>query len=220
MLEEAERVSRLGLGTMRVASGERHLQTASAMFNTALILLDLEECDEAESLAEEALSINREIFGESSGELDGPLEILGIIGERTDDLTKARSRYGELVDLRRGMEPLRPASLGCGLSVLGIVVVRDGEPELGLRYIQEADEVMRTTEDHPKDCRVANKVRFGEAYVALGRYDEAEVILLEAQEIYAGPRWPGIVEKSWLRAGEGTASTLEDLYEVWGGSNR
>jgi len=213
MLVEAERVSRLGLETMRASSGERHPSTAMALLNTGLILLDLDRLEEAQAMIEEAVDINLEVFDESEIDVDREIEALGIIAERRGDLAAARGRYGELVEIRAALDPPNPATHGCAMSLLGIVEVQDGEPEIGLGHLNEAASLMNSTDQHSVDCRAVNLLRIGEATGVLGRYDEAGAALLAAKAEYAGLPPPGVKSSTWEAGRDATEAALRDLYD-------
>jgi len=212
--DEAAKVSRAAVESARVTCGDRHPDTAKALHNRGLILVELGRFDEAEVAVREALSIYRGADGEHSRDLDEGVRALGVIAEQAGDLDAARRRYQQLVDLRAGLDPPNPAFEGCAVSVLGILEVRAGNPELGLKHIERAERLMESAAGRSVDCRVANRVRFGRAYMALGRFDEAEEAIEAALEAYAGPPSIGVSRRTWTKAQRGAEEALAELNEL------
>jgi len=99
------------------------------------------------------------------------------------------------------------------MSLLGIVEVQDGEPEIGLGHLNEAASLMNSTDQHSVDCRAVNLLRIGEATGVLGRYDEAGAALLAAKAEYAGLPPPGVKSSTWEAGRDATEAALRDLYD-------
>ena len=82
----------------RELHGVRHPDLAVAISNLALVLADMDELGEAESLYEEALIMQREIHGDAHPEIAYALNNIGTVRQQRGDLVGAEAALLDSLD--------------------------------------------------------------------------------------------------------------------------
>ena len=209
-LAGAESLFRQALPIFRKTRGENHPHVATILNNLGLIAADREDYAEAESLSRQSLAMARRAFGDKH-----PSVASNLINLSRPLLEQGK--YDEAASaLQEGLRIALP-SLGddhpliaFGKIYLARVHLARKEPSAAEPLARDALRIRQRL--YPtEDWRVAVPMSvLGAALMALARYDEAEVLLLNAQRVLKDI--PGAQEQE-ARA---TRSRLVALYEAWG----
>ncbi len=173
--EQAVALSRESLDIRRAVYGDRHLAVATGLKNLALLLAETGRTEEAEPLYRQALVLGRELPGDElllANTLNNLADLLATLG-RYDE---AEALAGEALQIRRAKSsgPRTAASL----LVLGRIQLGRGDPAAAEPLLREALE--RCLEKNDPRSAARAKSELGGCLTALGRYEEAERLLLES----------------------------------------
>src|SRR5262245_6065727 len=219
-LDGAEVLLNECLATNRKTRGEVHPNTSSTLHDLALIAVARQDDAKAEALLRTALDIARKTLGDKHPVVATTLNSLSHV-------FTAERRYGEAAAaLQEALAIARPA-LGSGHQLVAIYAINLAAVELKRNQAQAAEDLLkealpirarapgivpsrrRTISDD--DWSVATtKSLLGATLVAQRRYEEAEVVLLEARrDLDTQP-------KPSARDLTATMTGLVQLYEAWG----
>ena len=223
-LDDAETLLRQCLELNRNTRGEDHPNTSTTMHDLALIVATRGEYRSAETLFRRVLATQRATLGDRHPVVATTLNSLShvLVAERR--LDDAATALEEALDIAR-------ASLGNDHQLVAIYSINlasvqfsrrkpaEAEPLLreGLRIRAQAPEIVpsrrRTFRDDDWSLG-ATKSLLGAALVSLGRYHEAETVLLDARNDLAshGTPQPGAMQA--------TLNRLVQLYVAWGKQDR
>ena len=208
-LDTAEAMFREVLEIRQPIFGDQHLQVGQARNNLAAVLLEKGEIEEAEELYRQALDLAVRLLGEDHRDVAVGYTSLGKLLHLKGDLVASEEH------LRRGLEIVRrvlpPGHPGASypLRHLAELKLDAGEPEKAEPLLREASElrVRALPAGHPGIVEIQSLL--GGCLVRLGRFDEAEKLLLECHaSVAGGPRVAGVLEG------------LVALYESWGRSDQ
>jgi serine/threonine protein kinase/tetratricopeptide (TPR) repeat protein len=219
-LEGAETLLRRSLAVNRKTRGEAHAMTATTLHDVALITAAKGDRNAAEALLRTAMDTHRKALGERhplvAVSLNSLARILSDEG-RHDEAAAA---------LEAALDIARPA-LGNDHQLMAIYTIKLGAAQLARRQPAAAEALLReglrirvqAAQLIPNRRRIfpeddwsvgATKSLLGAALTALGRYGEAETVLLEAHRdldaLSPPPR----------RDVAATVGRLIDLYMAWG----
>ncbi|MBX9950302.1 MAG: tetratricopeptide repeat protein [Candidatus Obscuribacterales bacterium] len=115
------------------------LESRSNCLNSLAVLYrELERYDEALPLAEEALKLRIEKFGEESQEVIVTLNNLSVIKQCTGDILEAESLFQKAVDIARRLCTDDKEDLLSPLANFANLYLETGQPEKGLPMIEES----------------------------------------------------------------------------------
>ncbi len=207
-LPGAEELFRQCLAINRKTLGENHPDVSTSLNNLALIAGDRGDFAAAEALSRQSLAIARQTLGDRHPDvaiklsnLSRPLLALGKYDEAAASLQEAL----QIATAALGAEHPWVAQYKVNLARVQLARKDAASAE---RLLWQALEIRRRA--FPEgDWRIAvAKSLLGEALTSLGRYDEAERLLLEAKAILKEGRGPEGREAS------ATAERLDALYSV------
>ena len=206
--DEAVPFYRESLQLRRTLHGGDHPQIAFALDNLAMALDEAGKDDEAEPLYFESLAMLRRIYGEEHPEIAQTLGNVSVFLENTGDYGRAETMVQEALELNRKLLGDAHPMVADNIVTLASLAELQGAPERGESLINEALAIYREAlpEGHPKILSAENL--HGLILAALGRYQEAEPLMIRSHEGLS----PTDSDGQW-RAG------LEDLiafYEDWG----
>ncbi|MPY90389.1 MAG: tetratricopeptide repeat protein [Luteitalea sp.] len=209
-LAEAESMFRQSFAITRKALGESHPNTTAALNNLALVVGARGQHAEAESLLRQCLAIEYRTLGKSHPSIATRLNNLS-------NAVREQGRYDEAASLIEealriavpllGRDHPLTATYRISLARLHLARHEPARAEAVLRQVlQVRQRVLR-----PRDWRIAMvKSLLGASLTALGRYDEAERLLVEAQGALTDiPGTQGNEAKA-------TIARLVALYDAWG----
>ena len=223
-LDDAETLLKQCLDLNRKTRGEDHPNTSTTLHDLALITATRGENRSAETLFRRVLATERATLGDRHPVVATTLNALShvLIAERR--LDEAASSLEEALDIAR-------ASLGNDHQLVAIYSINlasvqfsrrkaaEAEPLLreGLRIRTQAPEIVpsrrRTLPDDDWSLG-ATKSLLGATLISLGRYNEAETVLLDARNDLASHGTP---QPAAMRA---TLTRLVSLYVAWGKRDR
>ncbi len=204
-LEEAETLMHRALAMRRTMYGEVHPLVLSSLNNLASILADRGNYAQAEVYYRESLRLRMKVYGENSMAVANALNNLA-------DLMSKTGQTDEAISLNRKAITTVKAAVGPAHPAVGIV---SGNLASKLRQqgsITEAMEIYegaldllleKLPKDHPSTARL--KLGLGTCLYDLGRYDEAEPLMLEAYATF--------LEKNVNV--DAARKSLASLYETW-----
>lgn len=210
-LERALDLSRDALSMSRRLFGNEHPRTATVLNNLTDLHLARGDLDQAEKVARQALELQKKVLGEDHLHLAWAYTSLGRVAEQKGDLEAAELNFRRSIDIfeaqARAGEPL----LGRTYNSLAGILIDTGRPQEAERIARRVIERRRQAGIVEVNWRQAQTLGvLGEALLAQGRFEEAEVELLEAYE--ATERSAGASAPYLERLGRSLAA----LYEAWG----
>lgn len=205
--EGAEREMRETLRRYRYIYGDEHPEVSSIVNNLGRLLLERENLDEAEELLRRALTLDRKLKDPGHDDLAFPLNSLGLALTSLDRAEEAEALFLEALEITRvhGHRLQGPI-----LSNLSDLYCRTGRHEDARASLAAAKPLLRADYEG-EEWRMANLDSIqGACMTAVGRYAEAEALLLESIEA---------VEKRWGAKAlftRNAVNRLISLYETWG----
>lgn len=208
--DEAESLYRQALALARKSLGEEHWQMATNLNNLALLLHDRGDFEAAEQLFREVLARQRKAWGSEHPNVGFGLNNLARVLHDQGRYDAAESLYRQGLDLRQKTLPKGHASIAESLAWLGKLLTDRGDPQAGEPLLREALEIRRRALA-AGDWRTAEtESLLGGCLVALGRYAEAESLLVNSYPVMKTKR--GERYRRTLQA----LSRVVDLYDAWG----
>ena len=209
-LAEAESLYRQCLAIYRNTRGDEHPDVATTLSILGSIAAERGDYATAEPMLQQSLAITRKAFGERHPEVAAKLN-------KVSTVLREQGRYEEAESVSRDAVQMTSAALGddhplvalFALNLARAQLLRDeaasAEPELRKAV------AIRERAFAPGHWRIAEaKSLLGECLTALGRYAEAETVLLDAHRtLKPGPGWEGDQAKA-------TELRLFALYGAWG----
>lgn len=176
--DEAEKLLRDALDAVEARLGSRNLRSIQTKRNLAYFLMRLRKHDEAETLYMDAYLRQRDVSGIEHPEVLISLNQLHELYSATDRPTQAEPMYLEILDKRRellGADHVETVAAGFHLANL---YRENGRLEDAQKLYAPAVEVWMR--ERPDSWRThAMRAAWGASLMELGRYEEAEPMLLE-----------------------------------------
>ncbi len=211
--DSAEPLAREALAIYRGHYGDEHPQVARVSNNLAVLLRDKGDYEAAEPLFRDVLALARELFGDEHPRVATVLANLAWLRASQKDLAEARALYHEALGIRRRALPAQHPHIGDTLMELGRVMLESGDAVGAEPLLREGVEIRRQAVERPG--RVASaESRLGRCLTLLGRYEEAEEILLRCYPVLRDEYGD---EDSLTRV---AAERIVQLYEAWGRPDR
>jgi serine/threonine protein kinase/tetratricopeptide (TPR) repeat protein len=223
-LDTAELLLRQCLELNLTARGEGHPNTSTTLHDLGLIATMRGDLGSAESLFHKAMQIQRQVLGDRHPIVATSLNSLSRVLVRQQKYVEAATALQGALDIAR------PA-LGPDHQLVAIYSINLGSVHLARRDPEAAEALVREglrirllapdlvparRRTYPDDdwSVGATKSLLGAALTELGRFDEAETMLLDARrDLEAMPVPPE-------RELEQTLARLDRLYDAWGRPNR
>ena len=178
---QAEALYREALGLHRRYRGERHPKVTTVLNNLALALKRQDKFDEAADFYRQVLDLQRDLLGEKYPEVAVTLNNLGSLLRAKGDLRQAEETYREAVSLAR--EIFGPSHSGVLVTTTGLalVLIESGQAQAAEALLRGGLELW--SESLPGSWYLAyTRSVLGESLTALGRYDEAEPLLVTSYQ--------------------------------------
>jgi len=227
---EAEVLYRKVLEGRRKALGPGHPGAAGALLGLGTYLSWTGREDEAMPVLKEALAISRNHIGQERPSA-GILTALGDVYCIQGDLNEAEGAYREALEIYRKTYTDDHVYLLSAPSRLGRVLLKKGEPRKAEPYLREAldkgiargRKVKQRTRDGVELARyrtrlARHQVALGACVSQLGRYAEAERLLLDAHSILDDvlAQTPANVRVGQRKLLREARQRLVELYTAWG----
>jgi len=207
---EAERLARQALAVFRKRFDKGGPRTASALLQLGIAVRDCGRAAEALPLLEEALAIQERASGPAHLRLVEALMNVGSARFQLGDLDGSEAAVRRAVEIGdRVLGPTHRMAFDAHRG-LGLVHERRGRPEKAVAEFRHAIEAARTVLGRGEPYRLELEADLGGALARLGRYGEAEELLLQS---HAG------LERALGRDHAVTtrvAGSVAALYEQWG----
>jgi tetratricopeptide (TPR) repeat protein/predicted Ser/Thr protein kinase len=213
-LAQAEPLFREALAQLRHALGGEHLAVLPTMNNLALLLRDKGDLAQAEPLFREALALNRKLLGDVHPGLGAPLNNLALTLAGLGRYDDALQLYNEALGVLRPSVGDKHPNVAFVLQNAGDALRAKGDDLAAESAYREALTIRQEKFplDHP--LTAVSRTSLGLTLARLGRFAEAEPLLLSAQEFYvpmhASPR-PHVGPRSVRQVLQG----LAELYDAW-----
>ncbi len=163
----------------RQTAGEENPQVASAFADLSAVLARLGRFDEALELAQRALAIRERIFGAEHTAVAASLAYLAQAHEARGDELTAGPLHERAVAMLRRLAPGQ-ARLAEALETHALFLLRTGQMDRAHTLLEEAVTIFRARLP-PEDRRRARaEGSLGACLTRLGRYAEAEPLLVES----------------------------------------
>lgn len=210
----AEDLFRKVLSTSRKTMGSDHPNVATSLNNLGLVTMDRGKWAEAEALFREALAIRTKAMGPNHVTMAPTLNNLAHSLRELGRLDEAARAVDEALRVARAGLGADHPSMATYLGNAGRIHLARGDGAAAEPPLRRALR-MRQRQFADDDWRVASpKSLLGGALTLLGRYDEAERLLLAAQRALKDV--PGLQG----REAKATAARLASLYDAWGKPDR
>jgi eukaryotic-like serine/threonine-protein kinase len=211
-LAASEREHREALRIRRAGLPADHPSVALSLTNLAATLEKLDRLGEAERLHREALAIFQRVLGPDHHRVGLSAYHLARVLERTGALDEAESLYRLTIDIDRTVYGAEHLEVGIDLQRLGTVLRQKADCDAAARTLREADAIFARNGLPLTDRRrLTTRAQMGACFGALGRYGEAEEILLGTYRAAQEPELD--VDAAAVRQ---TVEHLVELYESWG----
>ncbi len=209
-LENAESLFRQSLATFRKTRGPDDPDVSTGLNNLALVLADKRDYVGAESMLRESLAIGRRTLGDEHPAIAAKLNNLS-------NALRQEGKYDEATSTIREALRIAVPALGNDHPQIATYKITLARLELARKDPEAAEPLLRQAmqiRQHaypPDDWRVGvPKSLLGETLTALGRYDEAERLLLEAHGVLKD------IAGQQGREAAATRARLVALYEASG----
>jgi serine/threonine protein kinase/Tfp pilus assembly protein PilF len=206
-LPDAEPFLRRALASDRERFGNDHPRVGRDLENLGILLRKLGNYEDAESTMREAIRVTRQSYSEETPELAYITQNLANILADEDKRLEAGALHRQAVDIaERQLEDdnFHKASV---YATAADFFLRGGEPEEALPLARRAQEIGETSLPPGHPNRPLYQGLTGCCLTALGRFEEAEPLLLGAQQQLAGI--VGADDGRTLQVGQ----CLDDLHE-------
>jgi tetratricopeptide (TPR) repeat protein len=160
--------------------GDDHPNTLGAISNLAGVLRMLGELEEAEALFREALDRRRRVLGEAHPHTLTSINNVGYVLQARGRLAEAEPFYREALERRRRvLGPDHPDTVRSNNNV-GSVLEAQGKLVEAEPFFAESFRLAQNSQN-PPDIAAVYVSRYGPCLVKLGKYDQAEQPLREAE---------------------------------------
>ncbi len=213
-IADAEALLRQSLATDRRVSGEDHPDVATAMNNLALIAMEKRDFAGAETLLRQSLAISRKAMGTGHPSVIAKLSNLSNALREQGKLDEAAAVGREaMAAATSALGDMHPLVATCEITLARVELAR-GEAAAAEPLLRGALAIHQRAY-RPGDWRIGlAEALLGEDLTALGRYDEAERMLLAARGgLRDVPGREGRVAKE-------NRVRLAALYKAWGRPER
>jgi serine/threonine protein kinase/tetratricopeptide (TPR) repeat protein len=209
-LREAETILKRCLAITRKVLAEDHPDVGTAMANVAQIEQDLGDYRSAEALLRQALAIHRASMGNHHVRVASTLNSLAYSLREQGRLDEAATALNEAVSIARSVFGDEHPTVAAYIVSQARIHLARGEARAGESLLRLALQIRQRVLSND-DPRVATtKSLLGDALTTLGRYGEAEPLLLDSYRVLKDARGRRGQE------GRATAARLVTLYEAWG----
>jgi hypothetical protein len=208
--DEAERNYLAALAIQRRTLGNQHRDVGDSLNNLSILYMDRGDFEKGYATSREGSEILRSALGDEN-DLTCIVRVNGARAlTQLGRLDEAEREYRDILAIRRRTLPATHLHLAVTLEALANTLNRRGRFSEALPLALEADDVYRKSEG-TDPWRVASHGRvLGSTLTGLGRYPEAEKVLLDSFGVLERKR--GKTHRTTLSA----AQKLAALYEAWG----
>ncbi len=205
---EAEPLLRQALTLMKNLHGEKDQNTARGMTSLASCLIVLGQFEEAGQLLHRSLVLKQSVYGDNHPAVAVTLQHLANLHYEMADYETAENYARQVLQIREQSDPNHPNTAET-LALLGAIQFRRDDPENAEIQLRKALGIQekRLPPEHWRTARTRSWL--GATLVALGEYEDAEPILLQAYETLTAKRPLGD------RCRRETIQALIDLYDSW-----
>jgi eukaryotic-like serine/threonine-protein kinase len=181
--EAAEPLYREALELYKEAHGEMHTRIAMAMENLAKVLVMMGNLAEAEPLLNNSLAMFRTLLGDTHPSIATTYYAIADFYYNKGDLERAEEKYNAALAIDRSVFGDNHPNLAYDLLGLSRIHLARGDAETAERTLREAYKIWSGSLP-PGDWRTAEVASLlGHALSGLGRFDEAELLMVESYSI-------------------------------------
>jgi tetratricopeptide (TPR) repeat protein len=206
--DEAEAAYQDSLSINRKLLGKNHPSVAVTLLNIAFVDFARGDVRGAIKTARESLEMSRAVLGSEHPDVGARASSLGYMLIEAGEYAEAGKLLDEAIAIRRKSLGERHPNVGTSLALKALLELLNKRPQQAYALAEQAREI--TTEGLPAgswQIALALDVEGG-ALMRMGRYAEAEPLMLASQRDLPRAPLPYLAEKSRLR--------LIELYHSWG----
>ncbi len=205
----AESLHVLAVAHARRAYGEEHPAVAAVLSQHAFALEMAGRNPESDSLYRVAIALRRKVLGPEHPDYAWSLFQYAQFLQRREDWGGALARGREVLALRGRTLPETHPAVSTALQVVGLALSQLDSLEAAERYLRESLALRRTTFGPDHWLSASGEAVLGEYLTTVGRFAEAEPLLLRAEARLTevrGDRSPQALD---------TRRRLVTLYDAW-----
>jgi serine/threonine protein kinase/Tfp pilus assembly protein PilF len=204
----AEPLLREALALRRKLLGDEHPRVATSLNNLGLLLTDKGDYAAAEPLLREALALRRKLLGDEHPRVATSLNNLGLLLKAKGDYAAAEPLLRKALALRRKLLGDEHPHVATTLDNLAALLKAQSDYATAEELYREALAIFEKKLPPAHAYTESTRGALGRTLTKLGRYDEAEALLLMAQETLA--QTPSAQPRFVIRVLQG----LVELYEA------
>jgi tetratricopeptide (TPR) repeat protein len=206
--DEAEAAYQDSLSINRKLLGKNHPSVAVTLLNIAFLDFARGDMRSAIRIARESLDMTRTVLGPEHPDTGARASSLGYILTEAGEYAEAEKLLDEAIAIRRKALGETHPNVGTSLALKALLKLLTKHPEQAYELASEARKI--TTEGLPSGSwQIALSLDVeGGALMRMGRYAEAEPLMLASQQDLSKAPLPYLADKSRLR--------LIELYHRWG----
>ena len=195
---EAIDLYREALGMWRAILGENHPDVALSLNNLGLAYRAQGQPDSAESYVRQALALQRRLLGAEHPTIARSLHNLGLVLQDKHELDAAETLMREGLAMRRKLLGDEHPDVASSLGALGYLVRERGRPREALPLLEESLAIRQAKlGNHWVVAQTKNEI--GACYLELGRFPEAESLLVGTAAVLENARGPSDSFKKVVR---------------------
>ncbi len=172
----------------RKSLGETHPTVLSGLNNLGAALREAGDLAGAEPILREVLELRRRSLGDAHSDVAQSYNNLAVLHWRAGKLAEAERNHRHALDRWRKALGERHPNVAFALGGLGRVLLDQGRSAGALPVLQEALDIRAATMDAGSTDLAISRRDLGICLTRLGRYDEAEALLVQSYPIILG-RW-------------------------------
>ncbi|HLT90185.1 MAG TPA: tetratricopeptide repeat protein [Woeseiaceae bacterium] len=207
--DEAEAMFRQALELARRVFGDDHDVVAGSLVMLGALQHERGALDMAEASFREALELHTSSLGPAHPFVAYDMTSMAMLCFDEGRLDEAEALLRDAVEIYEQSVGPDHLYLSSALTELGIVLVEQGAAERALPLFERALSILRRTQASAQFLEAGASAAYGHALAELGRYDEAEGLLLESVPRLVAPYVPS------ARRGRLALGWLASLYEGW-----
>ncbi len=208
--EEAESLYQQALAIREGLHGPRHREVAASIFNLGFSLQWKGDFAAAEEYHRRALQMRRELFGDDHPDVVLSLTFLGWSLQAGGDLDAAEPLFRESLEIGRRLGGERSLSVAISSWWLGSLLIQKGEPAAALEYARQAEEIYTELLPATHWALAGAAGLRGACLAGLGRFEEAEPLLLDSYVVLERE----LSQRSVFTLG--LLRSIVELYDAWG----
>ena len=207
-VDEAEKAYREALEIEVRLFGETHQQVINGRYNLAVVLHDKGSYDEAESSYRKVVALLQQLYGEEHPSVAFVMHALARLLYHKKAYQESESLHRKTLALQRKLLDANHPHIAFTLHNMGELLLDRKRPSEAALRLQEALQIRQEKYVESNKRTKTTKLFLGLSLTALGRFDEAEPLLLDSYTFFKNEHDQEKTQK--------TLDGLIELYTAWG----